>query len=117
MAERTVSSGWTWTSGGSRSRALRRHHLGDRLAPGPDEAVVRHPVVVVDLGQVAPAGVGKQDHDDVVGAEVLAEFRAAHTAVPHDPPARMPSSLVIRLAVRNESRSLTMTTRSTTEGS
>ena len=44
-------------------------------------------------------------------------FMAAHTAVPVEPPTRMPSSLVTMRAVRNESRSLTFTTWSTTSRS
>ena len=43
--------------------------------------------------------------------------RAATRAVPHDPPARIPSSRVSRRAAANASRSLTRTQRSTTFGS
>ena len=39
----------------------------------------------------------------------LATSSAAYAAVPQDPPTRIPSSLVSRRAVRNASRSLTVT--------
>ncbi len=58
-----------------RGPALAAHDLGDGLAAGPEEPVVGHPLVVVDLGQVAPTGVGQQDHDDGVGAEVAADLQ------------------------------------------
>ena len=69
MASRTVSSGWTWTRGGSDGVPLRCLWASSSLtvsagrAAGAEEPVVGHPVVVVQLGQVAPAGVG-DDHDD-----------------------------------------------------
>ena len=42
---------------------------------------------------------------------------AASIAVPHDSPARIPSSRVIRRAIANASRSETRTQRSTADGS
>ena len=42
---------------------------------------------------------------------------AASIAVPHDSPARIPSSRVIRRAIANASRSETRTQRSTTDAS
>jgi len=46
-----------------------------------------------------------------------ATSRAATIVVPHDSPARIPSSRVIRRAIANASRSLTRTQRSMTAGS
>ena len=88
-----------------------------------EEAVGPHPLVVVDLGQVAPAAVGQQHDDDRVAAAVGAgsaratTSRAATIAVPHEPPDRIPSSRVSRRAIANASRSLTRTQRSMTDGS
>ena len=97
--------------------ALGRQHRLGRGSLGPGEPVVGHPVVVVQLGEVAPARVGHQHDDHVVGPEVSPMWRAAQTAVPHEPPTIMPSSVVTRRAVRNESLSDTATTWSTVEGS
>ena len=69
MASRTVSSGWTWTRGGSDGVPLRCLWASSSVTVSvgrsarAEEAVVRHPAVVVELGEVAPAGVG-DDHDD-----------------------------------------------------
>src|ERR1019366_7098738 len=53
---------------------LSAHHLGDGLTAGADEAVIGHPLVVVDLGQIAPTRIGEQHHDHVVGTELTAEL-------------------------------------------
>ncbi len=119
---------WRWRCAPSR-RGERAPGAGSRsplaastsstVAPrGPQEAVVGHPAVVVELGQVAPARVGHEDHDHVVGAEL-----GARSPAPPTPRCRSnhrpgcPSSRVTRRAVRNESRSETVTTVSTTAGS
>ncbi len=52
----------------------------DRADPGGgagvlQEAVVRHPLVVEDLAEVAAAAVGEQHHDDVVGPEALRDLQ------------------------------------------
>ena len=94
MAARTVSLGWTCTSGGSpppavggRGLRLVGHHGLDRVAGAarrPQEPVVGHPAVVVHLRQVAPPRVGHDDHDHGVGAEVPAHLQGR----PHRRPAR-----------------------------
>ena len=73
------------------------------------ESVLQEPRVRVELRQVVASGV-RQDHDDdVLGAELRAASIAATTAVPLEPPTRIPSSRVIRRAIANASRSLTRT--------
>jgi hypothetical protein len=51
------------------------------------------------------------------GPRSFATSSAAHTAVPEEPPARIPSSRVMRRATRNESLSLTLIQRSTIDRS
>ena len=51
------------------------------------------------------------------GPKRFATSSIAHTAVPPEPPTRMPSSRASRRAVRNESRSETVTYSSTSDGS
>ena len=75
MAWRTVSSGWVWTSGGS-GRVARRQQVRPTVAPGgPQEPVVGHPPVVVDLRQIAPPRVGDVHHDHRVGPEVAPDHQ------------------------------------------
>ena len=95
------------SSRATRSAAVRRD-AGRAAGPGPDDgarggeqAVGAHPLVVVDLGQVAPAAVGQEDDDHGV-APVRSSRRARRTtsraatiAVPHEPPDRIPSSRVM----------------------
>ena len=50
MADRTVSSGWTWTKDGTRGPSPQ---YGFDRCPRAHEPVVRHPAVVVDLGEVS----------------------------------------------------------------
>ena len=59
--------------------ALRGQDGGSGLTGGPGEAVVGHPCVGVQLGEVASPGVGDEDHDHVVGDERLARPRAPRT--------------------------------------
>ena len=88
-----------------------------------EQAVRPHPLVVVELGQVAPAAVGQEDDDDRVAAAVgRGSARAPPRARRRAPsrtssPARIPSSRVSRRAIANASRSQTRTQRSTTAGS
>ena len=85
MAVRTVSSGCTWTNGGSRSPFAGQHRFGG-CSLGPQEPVVGHPTVVVELGEVPPARVGDEDHDHVVGAERLADLeRGPHRGAGRPP--------------------------------
>ena len=87
------------------------------------QAVGAHPLVVVDLREVAPAAVGQEHDDDGVArrrssrASSPTTCSAATIAVPHEPPDRIPSSRVSRRAIANASRSLTRTQRSMTDGS
>ena len=72
----------------------------------------------VQLGQVLAARVGQQARRSSPRRRQLAGDRsAANTAVPAEPPTRMPSWRVTARAVRNASRSETRTHRSTTAGS
>ena len=96
-------------------------HPDDR-AGRREQAVGAHPLVVVDLRQVAPAAVGEEDDDDGVRA-ALGRGQVADDLArgDHRGPARAagedPSSRVRRRAIANASRSLTRTQRSTTVGS
>ena len=96
------------TSAGSVAAVLRAQHLVDRRQRRLplEEAVLEHPVVVVELREVVAAGVG--DHRQHALARRRAAARSARRrtrVVPPEPPARMPSSRASRRAQRNESRS------------
>ena len=56
--------------------ALALEQLGDRVPARPQETMVRHPLVVVQLGQVAPPGIGNEHDDDVVPVEVRRELES-----------------------------------------
>ncbi len=114
------------TSGGQRAGVVTVAEQvldADDGAGRREQAVGPHPLVVVDLGQVAPAAVGEEDDDDRVRRRPASRpgrattSRAATIAVPHEPPARIPSSRVSRRAIAKASRSLTRTQRSMTDGS
>ena len=115
----TTTVGRSGSHGGGRRAASRP---GSAAPVVGQQAVRAHPLVVVDLREVAPAAVGQQ-HDDhrVVPPSVAVRSRttsrAATIAVPHEPPDRIPSSRVSRRAIANASRSLTRTQRSTAAGS
>ena len=47
--------------------ALRREHVARNGAVDPQEAHVEHPLVGVDLREIAASGIGDQHHHDVVG--------------------------------------------------
>src|SRR5205823_1965679 len=57
---------------------------------------VRHPVIVVDLRQVTPSRVGNDQHDDVLGAELLADLERRPHRRPAEAPIGVPSSPVLR---------------------
>ena len=117
MAVRTVSSGWVCTSDGSVGVAP-AEQVADGGAGGAQEAVVGHPPVVVELRQVAAAGVGDVHDDHRVGrAGRRPTCSAAATAVPPEPPMSRPSSRVTRRAVAKLTASLIGMTSSTTDGS
>ena len=85
-----------------RQRArLAGEHVPDRalVAAGGEEAVVGHPLVVEDLGQVAAAAVGQQHDDHVVRAGLAATRSAATTASPQEPPTSRPSSRASRRVI------------------
>ena len=83
-----------------------------------EEAVLEHVVVVEELGQVGAAAVGDQGDDRRVRGRSARPPRAPRAPpCPPEPPTRMPSSRAIRRAVRNESRSDTVTYSSTSVGS
>ena len=77
------------------------------LPVGLEEAVLAHPGVVDELGQVVADRVG-QDHDHALSprASSCATCSAAHTAAPREPPTSKPSWRISWRAIRNESRSL-----------
>ena len=73
ITSRTVSSGWTCTSAGR--SALLRASTSPTVCPlAAQEAEVGHPLVVVELRQVAAAGVGDEHDDDGVGTELAADL-------------------------------------------
>ena len=94
---------------------LRAQHLFDRRRRrvALEEPEVEHVVVVVELREVRAAAVGNQGDDGLALAELLAISIAAWTAVPPEPPISRPSSRAMRLAVMNESLSVTVTHWST----
>ncbi len=93
-------------------------HRGDAEITGAQEAVVGHPLVVEDAGEVPASRIGNEDDDDVARLCLLPRpVRQRPTAVPPEPPMSKPSSRATRRAIRNEASSLTGITRSTTEGS
>ena len=101
MAAPTFSSGWMWTNSG-RLRSFLRQDVGHqrlRRLRG-EEAVVGHPLVVEDLGQVAAAAVGQQHDDDASGPAASATRSAAATAMPHEPPVSSASSRASRRVMR-----------------
>src|SRR5215213_2083503 len=97
---------------------LRAKHLGDggRRRAAVEEAVLQHPVVVVELREVRTPAVGDQRHDGRVRAEALGDAeRGVHrgSAGAADEQAVLPRER----AVRKESRSETVTYSSTRLGS
>jgi hypothetical protein len=66
---------------------LARQHLADQRLAGlrRQEPVVGHPVVVEDLGQVAAAAVGQQDHDHVVRTGPVRGLQRGHHGQPAGP--------------------------------
>jgi hypothetical protein len=79
--------------------------------------VLEEPVVVVDLGEVAAPGVRDDRDEGRAGPKRSATWSIAQTAVPPEPPTRIPSSRASRRAMRKESRSETVMNSSTRDGS
>ena len=102
-----------------RDRAvLRREHVARAIARATDEPEVHHPLVVVDLREVARGrSRGAAPRRARRGRARAPTTSAACTAVPHDPPMSRPSSRVTRRAAANDSASVTITVRSTSAGS
>ena len=78
-------------------------------------AVILHPLVGIQFGQVVPTLSGNKTTRRPTPPDPWPP-QAATMALPPDPPMRMPSSRVTRRAARNESRSVTRTHLSTMSG-
>ena len=106
---------------------LAAQHLADgldgRSVVADREAVLRQPLVVEDLGEVAAAGVRQQHHDHGVlalgraGELVRPAGFAAYAAMPDEPPTSSASSRASRRVNANESASETSMIRSATSRS
>ena len=105
---RPAASGATLTSAGHVA-AARGHELagGGRPRGVVEHAVLEHPVVVEHLREVRPAAVGQDHEHGLLRRQLAATLSAACSAMPPEPPIRMPSSRATRRAAGNASRSET----------
>ena len=98
--------------------ALSAHHLGHGDRARVEEPVVAHPLVRMDLGEIALARVGISTTTRSPSFARRATVSATKSAVPADPPARIPSSRAREApAGVQRLKSFTCTTSSITEKS
>ena len=92
--------------------------VGGHPTPRADQVLLPEPAVAVELADVfRPLSGSSTTNSASRSSSSRATWSAAHSAVPHDSPMRIPSRAVARRAVSIESRSLTRTMQSQMSGS